>query len=98
MGKKEVKNKILKNGDIFKKYQVRNLAIFGSFARNQQRKNSDIDFLVDFDNATFDNYMGLWKELKRLFRRKIDLISKSALKEKIKPHILKDAEWLKTTK
>jgi predicted nucleotidyltransferase len=98
MGKKEIKNKILKNGDIFKKYQVKNLAIFGSFVKNQQRKNSDLDFLVEFDNATFDNYMGLWKELKRLFHRKIDLINKSALKEKIKPHILKSAEWLKTTK
>jgi predicted nucleotidyltransferase len=42
-----------------RKLQVRELALFGSFAGGEQTENSDIDFYVECDRKTFDNYMGL---------------------------------------
>lgn len=95
MTKEEVKNKILANKVILDKYKVKSIAIFGSFVRNEQAQNSDIDFLVEFQKPTFDNYIGLRDNLKRLLHRKVDLVSKKALKERIKRYILKEAEWLK---
>lgn len=95
MTKQEIKKIILKNKSVLRKYDVRSIALFGSFVRGGQRKNSDIDFLVSFRRPSFNNYMGLVADLDKLLHRKVDLISIKALKEKIKPYILKEAEWLK---
>lgn len=95
MTKEEIKEKILKHKEILNKYNVKSIALFGSFVRSQQIKGSDIDFLIEFQEPTFDNYIGLLSELKRLFHRKVDLVSIKALKERIKPYILAEAEWLK---
>lgn len=56
---------------------------------------SDIDFLIEFKDPTFRNYIGLLSELEKLFHRKVDLVCKDALKQRIKPYILGEAEWLK---
>lgn len=92
------KNKIIamlrKEKDIFRKYNVKKMGIFGSFVRGEQKKNSDIDVLVEFNIATFDNYMGLRSDLTKELGHKIDLISVKALKERIKPYILKEVIWL----
>ena len=46
--------------EIRRRFGVRELAIFGSVARNEARADSDVDVLVDFaERPTFDNYMGL---------------------------------------
>ena len=95
MTKEEIKEKIFKHKEILNKYNVKSIALFGSFVRSQQIKDSDIDFLIEFQEPTFDNYIGLLSELKKLFHRKVDLVSIKALKERIKPYILAEAEWLK---
>jgi len=95
MTKAEIKEKLLSNEAILNRYSVKAIALFGSFARNEQGKDSDIDFLIEFREPTFDNYMGLSNEMKKLFRRKVDLVNIKALKKRIKPYILRDAEWLK---
>jgi len=95
MTKQEIKKIILKNKSILKKYDVKSIALFGSFVRDEQRKNSDIDFLVLFRRSSFNNYMGLVADLDKLLHRKVDLVSIKALKPRIRPYILKEAEWLK---
>jgi predicted nucleotidyltransferase len=94
LSKQNIKSKILSNKEILEKYEVSSIALFGSYARNTPRKNSDIDLLVEFSRPTYRNYIGLLEELSALFDKKIDLVCKNALKEKIKPYILEDAEWL----
>lgn len=63
-----------------RKFGVKKLGLFGSFAKGVQRKKSDLDFLVVFDSPTFDNYMELKFLLERMFHRKVDLITEENLK------------------
>ena len=92
-------NKILKtiqlhSGQI-KGYGVKRVGIFGSFAVSSQRSQSDIDVLVEFKarNKTFDNYMELKFYLEKIFRRKVDLVIKEALKTRIRRKVLSEVKY-----
>lgn len=76
----------------FKNFGVVHIGLFGSFARNESRSDSDIDILVEFgpDQKTFGNYMGLKIFLEDLFGRKIDLVIKETIKVKLKDQILNE--------
>ncbi|XDD51904.1 nucleotidyltransferase family protein [Leptospira sp. WS92.C1] len=73
-------------------FGVAHIGIFGSFAKNEFRDDSDIDILVEFTPAakTFFNYMGLKILLEDMFLRKIDLVIKERIKSGIKEQILKE--------
>ncbi len=94
--KEKIKKVLLANGHLLKKYKVKSIAIFGSFVRDNPVKRSDLDLLVRFEEPTFRNYIGLHSELESLFHRKVDLVCVDALKRRIRPYILKEAEWLKS--
>ena len=89
------RNDILKtidaHRDELRALHVRELALFGSFARDEASHESDIDFLVELDPKTFDAYMNVKEYLESLFRRRVDLVLKSALKERIRESILREA-------
>jgi len=70
---------------------VKELALFGSFARGEATDASDIDFLVEFDEKTFDNYIDTKHLLETLFGRKVDLGSKSNIKPRLRERILSEA-------
>lgn len=82
--------------ELEKKYKVKKIAIFGSFARGEQKEESDIDLLVEFEEEgkTFDNYMELKFFLEDLLNKKIDLVMKDALKDSIKELIMKELEYV----
>ena len=74
------------------RFGVRELALFGSVARGEATATSDLDVLVDFDGpATFDRFMGLKIFLEDTFGRKVDLVTRPALKPRIRDHILAEA-------
>jgi predicted nucleotidyltransferase len=70
---------------------VRELALFGSFARGDATDASDVDFLVEFDRKTFDNYLDTKELLETLFGRKVDLVIKSNIKPRLRDRILSEA-------
>lgn len=78
------------------KFGVIEIAIFGSYARGEQREDSDIDLIVDFKKGwkTFDNYMNLKFYLEELLGRKVDLVIKSAINSRIKPFIIEEAIYV----
>ncbi len=82
------------NIDKIRKYKVKKLGLFGSFAKNKQKKKSDIDFLVVFDRPTFDNYMDTKFLLERLFHRKVDLVAENGLKPGLQ-YVKKEALYAK---
>lgn len=88
--REDVVSKIKANRRTLKGYGVRSLALFGSAARNKLRKSSDIDILVEFDNTTWANYIGLKFYLEDLLGRDVDLVTPKALKPVTKPSIEKD--------
>ena len=73
---------------------VKNIGLFGSFARGDQTSLSDIDLLVEFlpENHTFDNFMELTFFLEELLGRIVELVTPEALSPYIGPHILKEVE------
>lgn len=77
------------------KYGVKKIGVFGSFARGEGRKDSDIDVLVEFKDGfeTFDNYMELKFFLEDLFGRKVDLVTVEALRPQLKEDILKQVSY-----
>ncbi len=72
---------------------VKRIGISGSVARNQIRKESDIDVVVDFHEGkkTFDNFMELAFFLEELFGRKVDLLTVDAISPHFKPYIEREA-------
>jgi hypothetical protein len=80
--------------DLCRRYQVRELSLFGSAARGEMRPDSDIDLLVEFlPDAQVDlvDYAGLMLDLSRLVGRKVDLVSKNGLKALIRNSVLEEA-------
>jgi uncharacterized protein len=70
------------------------IGIFGSFARNEQNENSDIDILVEFSPNVPDLFKveaELKKFLQNKFNRDIDICAKKWIKPIFKPLVLKDA-------
>ena len=91
MNRDDILATIRANEAELRKLQVNELALFGSFARGEQTEASDIDFYVEFEKKTFDNYMGLRRLLERLFGRKIDLVIKSGIRPRLRHNILSEA-------
>ena len=75
------------------KFSVTSLAVFGSAARDELANDSDIDILVELEDITFRNYMGLKFYLEDLFQRKVDLVMKQDIKPRIKENIISEAEY-----
>jgi len=76
-----------------KTYEVDKIGLFGSFAKDTQTKQSDIDIYVEFKHKTFRNIAGLWVYLEKLYHRKIDLLhkhnqSKGAIFEQIQKEVI----------
>jgi predicted nucleotidyltransferase len=67
------------------------LGLFGSFARDEARGDSDVDLLVDLDQHTFDRYMDLKLRLEDLLGRRVDLVLRNSLKPRIRDAILREA-------
>ncbi len=94
MTKEEIKKIILQNEWLLKKYSVKSISLFGSYLRDEQREDSDIDFLVDFEKDTYDNFINLVFKLEELFKKDVQVLTTSDLSPYIKPYIIKEAETL----
>ena len=90
---KDILNLLEKHNDILRKFKVRRIGLFGSFARGEQKKHSDIDFLVEFDEPTFDNFIDLLFSLEKLFARKVELITNGSLSPYLQPFVEKEVKW-----
>ena len=92
----EIAKELKEHKDILIKYGVKKIGLFGSFARGEQKANSDIDFLVEFEKPDFDNFMDLVFFLEDLFNRKVELITNGSLSPYIQPYVEKEVEWYET--
>ncbi len=83
-----IKNKII---PILKRQGVLKAAIFGSFARGEETKNSDLDLLVKIPkNKTFLDMADLKVELEDQLGRDVDLVEYDAIRPLIKDQVLRD--------
>jgi predicted nucleotidyltransferase len=74
---------------------VSRIGLFGSFVRGEQRLDSDIDLLVEFEPArkTFDTFMELSFFLEEVLEHRIELVTVESLSPYLGPHILKEVEY-----
>ncbi len=78
-------------------YGVKEIGIFGSYVRGEQKKGSDVDILVEFyPNAEIDliKFVELEEYISDLLGIKVDLVMKSALKPRIGKQILKEVVYI----
>jgi predicted nucleotidyltransferase len=77
---------------LFQKYPIKELAIFGSYAREEQSPKSDLDVLVEFHSSVGSEFIELGDELEELLGIKVDLVSKKGIKprylEQIKDELI----------
>ena len=79
----EIKKELVKHKEeIRKKYGVRILGIFGSYARGEQKEVSDIDILVEIESPIGLKFFELWDDLEAILGVKIDLLTVKAVKQK----------------
>ncbi len=83
---KNIRPKLVK---ILKKNGIKKAGIFGSFARGEQRKRSDVDILID-SNASLLKLVKLEQELAKALNKKIDLLTYEGLHPLLKEKILNE--------
>jgi len=77
--------------DIFFQYGIKKAAVFGSYARGENRKDSDIDILVELGTSmSLFDYVGLKLDLEDKLGTKVDLAQYKTIKPSLKEYILQD--------
>ncbi len=79
---------------LHKEFAVKEIGLFGSFADESFTEDSDIDILVDFERPIGWKFFSLEIYLEKIFNRKIDLVTKNALKEQLKESILQQVNYV----
>jgi uncharacterized protein len=74
---------------------VKKVYIFGSYARNEETPESDVDILVDLDymkEPSFSGFEfgGMWEDLKDLLKMEVDLVPEDGMSKYLRPYIEKD--------
>jgi len=82
----KIKRKIIPT---LKKYKIKGAGIFGSYVRGEQKKRSDIDILVDF-NDNLLTLVGIEREVKKVLKTKVDLLTYKGINPLLKKQILKE--------
>jgi len=92
----EIKEALKKHkGELRERFRVKEIGVFGSYVKGEQKKASDIDILVEFEEPIgLFQFMDLEENLSTLLGTKVDLVSKKALKPRIGEHILKEVIYI----
>ena len=95
LDKRQIIKKLESNSAKIYGYGVKDIGVFGSFARGTERQGSDIDILVTFrkDKLDLHSYMGLKSFLEDLFQRKVDLVIRDDIKPALRSSILRDVVY-----
>ncbi len=78
------------------RFGVTRIGIFGSYARGEQTRTSDVDVLVEFASgyATLKNFIGLCDHLEALFKKNVDLLTVEGIDKYIRPAVESEVIWV----
>jgi len=80
---------------LMKRYKIKELGVFGSYVRGEQKRGSDIDILVEFDEIPdIYQFIDLEDDLRKLLKKKVDLVRKGAIRPELKDVILNEVVYL----
>lgn len=93
--KQQVLNRISERRSEIAALGVQRFGLFGSFVKNKQNQDSDVDLLVEFKpgSKSFDNFMSLAFLLEDILGRKVDIVTPESLSPHIGPKILAEIEY-----
>ena len=94
LSKHFIKQTLEDNQETLRKYGVKRIGLFGAYVRGPARGDSDIDLLVEFEELSFDYYMGLRIFLEDLFEKKIDLVIANSIRPRLRPRIEREVEYV----
>ena len=78
-----------------RRYRARKLSVFGSCVRGEMHADSDIDFLVDFEEGyRLSDHIRLLQDLKELLACGVDVVDRRALREEIREQVLAEVQEL----
>jgi predicted nucleotidyltransferase len=81
--------------ELYDRYRVKEIGIFGSVVRGEQKRKSDIDILVEFEEVPdLLKFIELERYLSRLLKKKVDLVEKTALRPRLKEVILSEVIYI----
>lgn len=81
--------------ELEKSYFVREIGVFGSYVRNEQTENSDIDILIDYNKGmTLFDVVDLQNFLENMFKKKVDVVFKKSLRPRIGKRILSEVIYI----
>ena len=94
--KQEIYAILKKNSSNISNFGIDKLGVFGSYARNEQNAESDIDLLVDFkeNQKNYSNFINLSNFLEDLLKLRIELVTLDSLSSPIKNKILNSVEYV----
>lgn len=94
--KEEIFTELRRSHGRIKALGVKRLGLFGSFVRGQQSGESDVDFLVEFEQGqkTFDNFIQIAFLLEDLLHRKVELVTPEGLSPYIGPYVVDEVEYV----
>ena len=92
----DIKTAIQANREVLEsRFKVKTIGVFGSFVRSEQENLSDIDILVEFiEPVDFIEFIELENYLADKFGKKVDLVTKNALKPFIGKNILEEVVYI----
>jgi len=93
--KEDIFQRIRDHEETIRALGVRRIGLFGSFVRGEQRPDSDVDLLVDFEplGKTFDHFMELSFLLEEALQRRVELVTPESLSPHLGPDILAEVEY-----
>lgn len=93
---KEIKQVLKKHKpEVQEKYGVKEIGIFGSFVRGEQKRRSDIDILVEYSELPdLLKLIELENKLQKLLQKKVDLVEKSGVRTELRDRIFKEVVYI----
>ena len=92
MTRDDIMHRIREHDDFLLSHGIKRIGLFGSYARGEQNKQSDIDFVVEFDEGkkNYDNFIDLCFFLENILGKKIDLLTEESVSPYMRPYIEKE--------
>jgi predicted nucleotidyltransferase len=88
-----VLSELSKHADVLRGFGVKKIGLFGSVARGEAAEGSDLDFLVELERHTFDDYFGTKFFLEDHFGCKVDLVMVEALRREFAAQVMQEVVY-----
>lgn len=96
--KQQIFKLILDNKQAFRDFGADKIGVFGSFVRDEQRQDSDVDLLIEFlpGQKNYKNLLGVADLAEKLMGREVEVLTSQSISPYIAPYIEREIEYVQT--